>query len=97
MDSQHEHFLLHAEVRWLSQGRVLLRFFELCKKTKIFFGKMNSPLAAFLLDEMWLCKLAYLANIFSRLNKLNTFLQGFYTNVFILRSKTDAFKEKLAL
>ena len=47
MDSQHEHFLLHAEVRWLSRGRVLLHFFELCKKTKIFFGKMNFPLAAF--------------------------------------------------
>ena len=37
---------------------------------------MSSPLAEFLLDEMRLCKLAYLADIFGRLNKPNTSLQG---------------------
>ena len=58
---------------------------------------MNSPLAQFLLDEMWLCKLAYLADIFGRLNDLNNSLQGPSTSIFVLRSKTDAFKRKLAL
>ena len=96
MDSQHE-YLLHIEVRWLSRGRVLLRLFELCKETKNFLVEINSPLAAFLLDKMWLCKLANLADIFSCLNKLSTSLQGFYTNVFILRNMTNAFKKKLVL
>ena len=45
---------------------------------------------------MWLCKLAYLADIISRLNELNTSLQGFYKNVFIIRNKTDVFKNKPA-
>ena len=92
MDLQHDHLLLHAEVRWLSRGRVLSRLFELREETKYFLREMNSPLAEFLLDEMWLCKLAYLADIFGRLNELNTFLQGPCTSIFLLRKKTDAFK-----
>ena len=50
MDSQHKHFLLHAKVRWQSPGQVLSCLFEHCEETKIFLGKINSPLAAFLLD-----------------------------------------------
>ena len=87
MDSQHDHLLLHAEVRWLSRGRVLSRLFELREETKHFLREMNSPLAEFLLDEMWLCKLAYLADIFGRLNELNTSLQDPCTSIFVLRKK----------
>ena len=54
INSQHEHLFLHAEVRWLSRGRVLSRLFEFREETKIFLVKINSPLAAFLLHEMWL-------------------------------------------
>ena len=43
---------------------------------------------------MWTAKLAYLADIFSRLNDLNCSLQGDHTNIFTLRNKTDAFKKK---
>ena len=96
-DSQHDHLLLHAKVRWLSRGRVLSRLFELREETKHILREMNSPLAEFLLDEMWLCKLAYLADIFGRLNELNTSLKGPYTSIFVLRKKTNAFKQKLAL
>ena len=84
-------------MRRLSQGRVLLRLFELYKETKIFLGKINFSLEAFLFDDTWLCKLAFLADIFSRLNELNTSLRGFYRNVFIPTNKTDAFEKKLAL
>ena len=58
---------------------------------------MNSPLAEFLLDEMCLSKLAYLADIFGRLKELNTSLQGPCTSIFVLRKKIDTFKQKLAL
>lgn len=95
MDSQHQHLLLHAEVRWLSRGRVLSRLFELRKEAKQFLQEANSPLTEFLVDEMWISKLAYLVDIFGRLNELNISLQGFNTNIFTLRNKTDAFKKKL--
>ena len=44
---------------------------------------------------MWTVKLAYLADIYSRLNDLNSPMQGTHTNIFTLRHKTDVFKKKL--
>ena len=87
MDLLHDYLLLHAEVRWLSRGRVLSRLFELREETKYFLREMNSPLEEFLLDEMWLCKLAYLADIFGRLNELDTSLQGPCMSIFVLKKK----------
>nr|XP_039252531.1 zinc finger MYM-type protein 6-like [Styela clava] len=97
MDSQHQHLLFHAEVRWLSRGRVLTRLFNLRGETKLFLIEISFPLAEFMTDETWLFKLAYLADIFGRLNELNTSLQDACTNIFVLRNKTDAFKKKLAM
>ena len=76
----------------MSRGRALSRLSVLQEQTKYFFERSELPLAEFLLDEMWLGKLAYLVNRFDRLNKLDISLQGFCTNIFVLRSKTDAFK-----
>jgi len=64
-------------------------------RTKEIFIKRNSPLAEFILDEMWMSKLSYQADIFRHLNKLNRSLQGFCTIIFALRNKTGAFKKKL--
>ena len=46
---------------------------------------------------MWTAKLAYIADIFSRLNDLNCSLQRNHTNIFTLRNKTDAFKMKTGI
>jgi hypothetical protein len=45
----------------------------------------------------WLAKLAYLAEIFSLLNELDTSLQGQLTDVFTMRGKMDAFQKKILL
>jgi len=37
MDSDHQQFLLHTELRWLSHGKVLSRFFELRNEVNTFF------------------------------------------------------------
>ena len=81
-DSLHE--FLHAEVRWLSRGRVLSRLFELREETKIVLEEINSSLAVFLLDEMLSCKLAYLYDIQSNL--------GFRTS---RSSNNSVFKQKI--
>ena len=95
MGSQHRHLLFHAEVRWLSRGHVFTRLFELREEVEIFLHERKSSLENLLTDEMWKAKLAYLADIFSRLNDLNISLQGNHTNIFTLHNKTDAFKKKL--
>lgn len=98
MGSQHTHLLLHAEVRWLSRGKVLTRLFDLRQEVKLFLQQQkNVKFQDLLSDNDWLAKLAYLADIFSLLNDLNTSLQGQLTDVFTLRGKMDAFQKKLLL
>ena len=65
------------------------------REVKQFFREKNSPLKELLSDGMWTAKLAYLADIFSRLNGLNCSLKGNHTNMFTLRNKSNAFKKKL--
>lgn len=39
MGSDHDHLLLHTEVRWLSRGRVFNRLFELRHDLKEYFSQ----------------------------------------------------------
>uniref|UniRef100_A0A671RCV7 DUF4371 domain-containing protein n=1 Tax=Sinocyclocheilus anshuiensis TaxID=1608454 RepID=A0A671RCV7_9TELE len=73
MGSEHRQLFLHTEVRWLSRGRVLTRPFQL----------------HCLCDFDWLCKLAYLADIFSHLNGLNLALQGTAVTMFHVHNKIE--------
>ena len=92
MGSQYTQLLLHAEVRWLSRGKILTRLFVLREEIKLFFQQQNNQKFQELLsDDKWVAKLAYLADIFSLLNELNISLQGQLKDVFTLRSKIDAF------
>lgn len=36
MGTEHSRLFMHAEVRWLSRGRVLARFVELSKEIELF-------------------------------------------------------------
>ncbi|XP_025423467.1 zinc finger BED domain-containing protein 5-like [Sipha flava] len=75
MGSDHIQLLLHTEVRWLSRGRMLSRLFELHSEVQLFLGETNFELKDKLTDNLWITTLAYLSDIFNRLNVLNLSLQ----------------------
>ncbi|KAF6346063.1 hypothetical protein mRhiFer1_018693 [Rhinolophus ferrumequinum] len=97
MGSEHVNLPLHAEVRWISRGRILKRLFELRHEIEIFLNQKHSDLAKYFVDEEWVAKLAYLSDIFSLINELNLSLQGTMTTLFNLYNKMDVFKEKLKM
>jgi hypothetical protein len=81
MDYEHAGLLFHSEIRWLSLGTVLKRLFELRHEVHLFL-KNVTPLSSHFEDEAWLCRLAYLTDIFSKLNEVNVNLQGNGNNIF---------------
>ncbi|XP_055110638.1 zinc finger MYM-type protein 6 isoform X1 [Symphalangus syndactylus] len=95
--SEHVSLPLHAEVRWISRGRMLKRLFELRHEIEIFLSQKHSDLAKYFHDEEWVAKLAYLSDIFSLINELNLSLQGTLTTFFNLCNKIDVFKRKLKM
>jgi hypothetical protein len=96
MGSEHDE-LLHTEVRWLSRENVLSRLFELGSEVQIFLSDTTSDLSNRVTDEMWLSRLAYLADIFCRLSELNKSLQGFRTTPFSVHDKTKLSEKYLVL
>ena len=98
MGSQYTHLLLHAEVRWLSRGKILTRLFVLREEIKLFFQQQNNQKFQKLpFDDEWVAKVAYLADVFSLLNELNISLQGQFKDVFTVQGKIDAFRKKISL
>jgi hypothetical protein len=75
---------------------VLSRLFELRSEMQIFLSDTTSDLSNRFTDEMWLSRLAYLADIFCRLSEPNKSLQGFRTTPFLVHDKTKAFRKILS-
>lgn len=96
MRSEHEQLFLHTEIRWLSRGNVLTRFFELADEVKILLCDGTHKkfiLREKLNDFSWLCKIAYFADLFTHLNVLNLKLQRPDTNIFVVEDKIEAMIE----
>ena len=74
LDTEHQNLTYFSEVRWLSKGSTLRRFYELRKEVALFL-KNKRRLMAEMEDESWLCDLVFLVDITTRMNELNTKLQ----------------------
>ena len=97
--SDHETLLFHTEVRWLSRENVIRRVESLKEELSEFFKRVNktkSPeFVQKLSNSQWLQKLAYLSDVFSRLNLLNLSLQSRFHAVIDFMDKLKTFNIKL--
>ena len=97
LGAHYNNLLFYCTARWLSKGKVLLRVYELRNEIFVFLKEENHALAITFEDEFFLTHLAYLCDIFAKLNQLNFSLQGKDTHLLQLHDKITAFKRKLIL
>ncbi|KAI4809512.1 hypothetical protein KUCAC02_018388 [Chaenocephalus aceratus] len=72
MGADHTAVLFHSEARWLFRGKVLSHVFELQAEIRLFLEEERMYEAASkFTDENVLMKLAYLSDVFGKLNELH--------------------------
>ncbi|XP_068240265.1 protein FAM200B-like [Palaemon carinicauda] len=80
VNASYDDLLVHNNVRWLSTGKVLERFWAIRKELQTLLEDQNSVKAKafseFLKDDKKIESVGFLADIMSHLNDLNVKLQG---------------------
>ncbi|CAH2010037.1 unnamed protein product [Acanthoscelides obtectus] len=87
LGSLHVSLLLHTGVRWFSRGKILTCLFDLLLTLHF--------ICRFCIRHSVAPKLAYLADLFSKLNKLNTSLQGPGITIFNVHDRIEAMLKKI--
>lgn len=101
--SQYGDVLYHTEVRWLSKGKVLERFFSIRHEITLFLSTKNKEFPEVHNFNWWL-KVAFLTDTMGIMNETLTKLQGDYNNivtkmmsiVFSLEQKLNMYIEELS-
>uniref|UniRef100_A0A8C8SXX4 Uncharacterized protein n=1 Tax=Pelusios castaneus TaxID=367368 RepID=A0A8C8SXX4_9SAUR len=96
LDATYGELILHADVRWLSRGKVLQRFLDM-RPEIVTFLKSRNEFCSELSDETWLLDLGFLTDITAKINELNCKLQGKDRDLSHMMSTVNAFKLKLGL
>lgn len=93
MESQHKILLLHSKAQWLSRGEKKHLCDWVVSWTSHFFHGTLFLLEK-MTNELWLSRLDYLADMFSKMNKMSLSLQRKWLMVFVTSDKNWAFKQK---
>ncbi|KAK2839523.1 hypothetical protein Q5P01_013263 [Channa striata] len=96
VDAEYGDVLYHSDVRWLSRGSLLQRFYSLRSEIDKFLKGKGRP-SHELSDPLWLADLAFLVDLTHHLNTLNKNLQGKEQLVSHLYAHMKAFCVKLRL
>lgn len=96
LESAYEDVLYYTEVRWLSRGRVLRRFFDLLPEINIFLQSKVETVRE-LTEPEWKWDLAFLTDVTEMLNHLNVQLQGKGNLITDMYSHIKAFEVRLVL
>ena len=70
IDAEYSDLSYHTAVRWLSCGKVLLRFYNLRKEINLFLTDKNKT-DPILSNPVWVSKLSIFVDITSHINNLN--------------------------
>ena len=95
-ENEHGDIRYHTNVRWLSLGKVLKRFWDLKAEIKEFCELKGKDVHQ-LSDVNWIVDLAFAVDVTALLNELNTKLQGKDHFVHEMYSFVKAFMRKLQL
>lgn len=95
-DQKFEDLQYFCDVRWLSRGQMLRRFFDLRNVIDEYMKEQGRAIAELSNDE-WICDLAFLCDICEHLNTLNISLQGRKQTVVNMYCSINAFVKKLQL
>lgn len=98
LETEYGDIIFYCEVRWLSKGKMLKRFYELREEVQTFMEMKGRPeLVQPLEDDAWLSDFAFLVDITSYLNELNTNMQKQGQFVHELFTHIKSFQSKLRL